>query len=128
VLDSSCASGNLPFALTTDQRGAGFTRKYGAAVDIGAFERQFTPRQLIENLAAQIQNLDPPLPPGTEKSLLNKLNEALAALDAGDTVLAQSKLQDFINQVNAQSGKKIPTGQASTLINAAREIQTAIGA
>ncbi len=38
VTNSTCASANPPQNLTTDQRGAGFLRQVGAAVDIGAFE------------------------------------------------------------------------------------------
>jgi CSLREA domain-containing protein len=38
VTDLTCPANNPPFALTTDQRGAGFARKVGTAVDIGAFE------------------------------------------------------------------------------------------
>ena len=41
VVTASCAAGNPPSALTTDQRGAGFPRQVGSAVDIGAFESQF---------------------------------------------------------------------------------------
>lgn len=44
VFDNSCTSNpndqNPPFALTTDQRGTGFTRLFGSAVDIGAYELQ----------------------------------------------------------------------------------------
>ncbi len=43
VLTNTCASNNLGFNLTIDQRGAGFNRQVGSAVDIGAFEsRGFT--------------------------------------------------------------------------------------
>jgi hypothetical protein len=38
VLTNSCASDNLGFNLTTDQRGTGFNRQVGSAVDIGAVE------------------------------------------------------------------------------------------
>ncbi len=34
---------NTPLSLTTDQRGAGFTRRSGSHVDIGAFETVFQP-------------------------------------------------------------------------------------
>ncbi len=40
VVNLSCAVNNPPFALTTDQRGAGFPRRNGSAVDIGAAEYQ----------------------------------------------------------------------------------------
>ncbi|MDQ3712123.1 MAG: VCBS repeat-containing protein, partial [Acidobacteriota bacterium] len=38
VTNLSCTANNPPQALTTDQRGAGFPRQVGTAVDIGAFE------------------------------------------------------------------------------------------
>ncbi|MDQ4122428.1 MAG: carboxypeptidase regulatory-like domain-containing protein [Acidobacteriota bacterium] len=38
VTDLSCPTDNPPFALTTDQRGTGFSRRLGNTVDIGAFE------------------------------------------------------------------------------------------
>ena len=38
VTNLTCSSNNPPAALTTDQRGAGFPRKVGSAVDIGAVE------------------------------------------------------------------------------------------
>lgn len=38
VLNNTCASNNPPSPLTTDQRGAGYPRQLGAAVDIGATE------------------------------------------------------------------------------------------
>jgi predicted outer membrane repeat protein len=43
VINLSCASNNPPAALTNDQRGAGFARKSGSSVDIGAFEMQLAP-------------------------------------------------------------------------------------
>ncbi len=38
VVNQSCAAGNPFVPLVNDQRGAGFPRRQGAAVDIGAFE------------------------------------------------------------------------------------------
>lgn len=42
VVNSSCPSVNPPSPLTTDQRGAGFPRQVGSAVDIGATEGETT--------------------------------------------------------------------------------------
>jgi hypothetical protein len=64
---------------------------------------------------------------GTFTSLDAKLNVVLAGLSAGDTASTCSGLNDFINQVTAQSGKKLTADQASTLITAARRIQTLVG-
>lgn len=38
VVTATCAAGNPPTPLTTDQRGTGFPRQAGSAVDIGAVE------------------------------------------------------------------------------------------
>ncbi len=38
VMTMSCAANNPPAALTSDQRGTGFTRQLGSAIEIGAFE------------------------------------------------------------------------------------------
>ena len=42
VTDLTCTDGNPFSILTTDQRGAGFARRVGALVDIGAFENEIT--------------------------------------------------------------------------------------
>lgn len=42
VVNSSCPSNNPPAPLTTDQRGAGFSRQIGTNVDIGATEGETT--------------------------------------------------------------------------------------
>ena len=43
VVAAACAIANPVIALTNDQRGAGFSRLFGAAVDVGAVELQFVP-------------------------------------------------------------------------------------
>lgn len=56
-------------------------------------------------------------------ALLAKLDAALAALAAGDPATARTKLQDFINQVNAfvQTGR-LTTAQGQPLTDAASDI------
>jgi CSLREA domain-containing protein len=49
VLDLTCPSFNPPTGLTTDQRGAGFPRRVGSRVDIGAVE-VFNPVPVITSL------------------------------------------------------------------------------
>ncbi|HEX8396142.1 MAG TPA: FG-GAP-like repeat-containing protein [Pyrinomonadaceae bacterium] len=49
VLDLTCSSFNPPTGLTTDQRGAGFPRRVGSRVDIGAVE-VFNPVPVITSL------------------------------------------------------------------------------
>lgn len=54
VLNNSCSPA-MAAALTTDQRGAGFVRQFGAAnVDIGAFESQLPPTAAGVSVAGRI--------------------------------------------------------------------------
>ena len=63
--------------------------------------------------------------PGT--SLLNKINTALSDLNSGNPNGAKAVLQGFINEVRAQSGKKISKALADTLIADAQRIINVIG-
>jgi len=64
---------------------------------------------------------------GTKTSLNSKLQAALNYYLAGDVATACSKLQDFINEVNAQTGKKISPDVADSLISSAAQILTDTG-
>ena len=66
------------------------------------------------------------LPQGIENSLLVKLEHAIDALAAGDLEGACDLLQAFINQVNAQTGKKITEMQAEEILDAAAQIQSVL--
>jgi hypothetical protein len=79
----------------------------------------------IANLLQQIESITPP--PKFGGSLPNKLNSALASLQAGHTAGACGTLQGFINEVKAQSGKKLSTADATLLIAAATQIRAALG-
>ena len=74
---------------------------------------------MIEALVETIEGFNPPLHHGTANSLLAKLNTALAELEAGDTAEARALIGAFINQVQAQAGKKISQAQAAELRAAA---------
>jgi hypothetical protein len=63
---------------------------------------------------------------GIENSLLSPLKSALDALSAGNKVAASGYLQTFIDHVNAQSGKKLTTAQARSLVAAATQIKAVI--
>ena len=56
------------------------------------------------------------LPHGLTNSLLAKLNKALADIEAGNFEDALAKLNAFINQVQAQRGKKLTEAEADELI------------
>ena len=77
VLTNTCASNNLGFNLTTDQRGAGFNRQSGNAVDIGAFEFPFITVTSLGDGAATAANC-----PGVNC----RLRDAIAKAVAGDTI------------------------------------------
>jgi YVTN family beta-propeller protein len=83
------------------------------------------PKQKIAQLQSAVSGLS--LAFGTFNSLNVKLTIALDALNAGDAATACSALQDFINEATAQSGKKISTADANTLIDQATAIRTLIG-
>ena len=78
---------------------------------------------LLLNLAQDVIELN--LQNGIENSLDAKLDAALQALESinqNDNVAAINTLESFINAVEAQSGDKISTEDATALINAAQEI------
>jgi hypothetical protein len=64
---------------------------------------------------------------GPGNSLNAQVRAAQTALQAGDGPGACSKLGDFIAHVRAQSGKKIPAGQAQQLTATATRIRAVIG-
>ena len=79
----------------------------------------------INDLIALVESFG--LPRGPENSLTTKLQAALAALEASDTTTACTCLTAFINECQAQSGKKLTAAQATQLITVAQEIQSALG-
>ncbi len=77
VLTNTCASNNLGFNLTTDQRGAGFNRQVGSAVDVGAFEsRGFT----LAILSGNNQSAS------VSAAFTNPLRVTVTAIGAGEPV------------------------------------------
>ncbi len=68
--------------------------------------------------------------PELEGSLLVKIDAALAALDRGnpnDAKVAMNNLKALINQVEAQTGKKITAEAAAEIIQRANEIIAVLG-
>ena len=59
---------------------------------------------------------------GTTNSLDSKLDTAISYLNANDNPNAKSVLQSFLNEVTAQTGKKITTDQANQLVTAAQNV------
>jgi alpha-tubulin suppressor-like RCC1 family protein len=87
--------------------------------------RSATPAEEVSDLKSTLSGLG--LASGTTKSLEAKLNSALAALEAGNTAGACAALAAFINEVNAQAGKKISASDAAALIAEATVIMGQIG-
>lgn len=59
------------------------------------------------------------LPKGVDASLDAKLEAAESSLKKGDNTAAKKQLTAFVNEVNAQSGKKMSESQAAQLSSAA---------
>jgi CSLREA domain-containing protein len=95
-----------------------------ASVTITA--KSASPLQLIQSLMAEVQSLG--LPRGIEQSLVSKLTAAENALELGQVGASIGNLRAFIHEVEAQSGKKIPSNQADTLIENATQIIASIEA
>lgn len=80
----------------------------------------------INAVVVTISNSDL-IPSGIKTSLIVKLQAAMAALQTGDVVVACSKLQDFLNEMKAQRGKKIPVGLADSLTGIVSAIKSSLG-
>jgi beta-propeller repeat-containing protein/HYR domain-containing protein len=77
------------------------------------------------NLMTLVRSFD--LGHGIEKSLLAKLGDALAAINAGKVRIACQHLDSFMQEVRAQSRKKITAVQAAQLLTAAAQIKAVLG-
>jgi len=79
----------------------------------------------LNDLTALVQSFN--LHDGTEASLLSKLQDALAAINASDTAIACDSLTAFINASQAQSGKKLTANQVAQVVDAATQVKTDLG-
>ena len=113
------ASDNCPDAPNPDQADGDSDGK-GDACD-----EDRTVTEQIGDLQETVEEL--PIHAGTKKSLSAKLRNATAAINAGDRQGGCGKLSSFTHEVHAQSGKKIPSAQASQLIGEAERIQESAG-
>jgi hypothetical protein len=80
------------------------------------------------NLVIKVESFN--LAQGIENSLDTKLQNVIAALNAaqgGNATNACGQLGAFINETQAQSGKKLTVAQANILIAAAQQIRAVIG-
>ena len=86
---------------------------FGTAGQPGAGLATITYTPTIATLIGSVVDLN--LPPSVEPVLLKPLANAQQGLNAGTPIRACNQLAVFINRVNAQSGKGIPTADAERL-------------
>lgn len=79
----------------------------------------------LDDLISLVRSFN--LPVGTANSLIRKLQNAIDAANASDTATACDLLTSFINECQAQSGKKLTPAQSTQLINSANQIKTSLG-
>ena len=115
---STFAIGTTTVTVTATDAAHNTTSKTFTVTVIGAAGQTASLSGLVSSLGLQA---------GITNSLLVKLAAALAAINTGNTATACSTLTAFINEVNAQSGKKITTAEAAQLIAAAIQIQAVLG-
>jgi uncharacterized repeat protein (TIGR01451 family) len=78
----------------------------------------------LNNLINKVKGMT--IEPGFKSELLNRLNNALSALNAKTTAKACSELAKFLDGVNSKSGKKILAGNAATLTTDANRIRAVL--
>ena len=120
----------VPADVTTDLDGN--PRIQGLCVDMGAFEAlAATPETMLAGLRAYIvEQVGLGIDAEMEVSLLAKVDAAIAALNRGnpnDAKVAMNDLKALINQVEAQTDKKIKPDTAAAIIERANAIITALG-
>jgi len=81
--------------------------------------------QQLTNLLTAVQSVVIDAP--TSKNLLSIIQNAQDSLAKGDTAGTCDKLSSFINQVQAQSGKKIAKATADGLLVDATRIKAVVG-
>lgn len=79
----------------------------------------------LDDLIALLRSFN--LHDGTENSLITKLQDALAAVNASDTATACDSLTAFINASQAQSGKRLTADQVKQLVDTAAQIKSDLG-
>ena len=84
-----------------------------------------TATERIQDLREEVG--DGGLATGSERSLVAKLDAALAALEADRGNVACNTLRAFVNEAQAQAGGRVPTATADSLIAEAEGIRRQLG-
>ena len=84
-----------------------------------------SPATEINNLIALVRSFN--LTPSLETALVGKLQDALAAVNAGNTAAACTSMSSFITKVQSQSDKKVDPDEKSQMITSANQIKTHLG-
>lgn len=105
---------------------AGYTGTESGSVRaaLARYEGTVAPVELLGRLKDLVTSYH--LQKGISTSLTAKLNAAQSAVSTGDMATACSAVSDFINQVAAQSGKKISSPQAARLTELANQIKSVL--
>ena len=111
---------NCPDAANADQG------DWDADGDGDACDADRPAGEQIVDITTTIDGL-PNLPPGMHNSLRQKLEQALAAYNAGEVARACTKVESFEREVSAQAGKKISRADADLLLAAAAELKRTMG-
>ncbi|WP_284348001.1 hypothetical protein [Roseisolibacter agri] len=118
---------NIPF--TVPPTGAAMRFTYDPSTHVltiaEAVPTSTTAAQQLAVLRAMVGALA--LDRGTTTSLQAKLADAQSAIASGATAAACSSLADFMAQVRALSGRKIPVDGATALLDAATQIRATLG-
>ena len=78
----------------------------------------------VETIIEDVEDIE--LLPGTENSLISKLEGAIESLKKENNNSAANKINAFINEIEALSGKKITQEEADELITIAKSILDSI--
>lgn len=105
-----------------DNDGIGDTPKVLDTTNIDNYPlmSQWGPADSIDVLVEDIGTMG--LTAGLENSMGSKLDDAIESIDDGDYADAENQMEAFINQVEAQRGKKLTDEQADDLIESAEII------
>jgi hypothetical protein len=112
-LPQTCGTHTLVVNVAAPLRGVGDQAQVDVEVGIDV-------DSTLAFLITEVQGLG--LKKGTEQSLLAKLQAAQRSFGRGNPTAGRNQLQSFVNALQAQSGKQVPTAAATRLSAQAEQI------